>query len=61
MSVYDIYYLDKGGALTCKFSALCVNDKKAKILAHAMKLSDSTRLEVWSGEALIYRRPQDLN
>jgi hypothetical protein len=61
MSIYDICYLDEGGALTCKFSALCVDDKNAKILAHAMKLSDSKRLEVWSGESLIYRRPQNLN
>ena len=61
MPTYDIRYLDQGGALTCKFTAMCGDDKSAKILAHAMKQSDSKRLEVWSGESLIYRRPQNLN
>jgi hypothetical protein len=61
MPAYDICYLDRGGALTCKFTAVCGDDKSAKILAHAMKLSVSRRLEVWSGESLIYRRPQNLN
>jgi hypothetical protein len=61
MQAYDICYLNKSGALTCKFTAVCGDDKSAKILAHAMKRSDSRRLEVWSGESLIYRRPQNLN
>jgi hypothetical protein len=61
MPVYDICYLDQSGALTCKFIAVCGDDKSAKILAHAMQLSDSRRLEVWSGESLIYQRPQNLN
>ena len=61
MLAYDICYLDHEGVLTCKFSALCGDDKHAKVLAHAMKISDSKRLEVWSGDVLIYRRPQDLN
>jgi hypothetical protein len=61
MLTYDICYLDQGGALTCKFIAMCGDDKSAKILTHAMKQSDSKRLEVWRGESLIYRRPQNLN
>ena len=61
MFAYDICYLDQGGVLTCKFSAMCDDDKRAKILAHAMKLPDYRRLEVWKGESLVYRRPQDSN
>ena len=61
MPAYDICYLGEGGALTCKFTAMCGDDKSAKILAHAMKLPDSRRLEVWCGESLIYQRPQNLN
>jgi len=58
MPAYDICYMDQEGILTCKFSAICGDDKRAKILAHAMKLPDIKCLEVWSGESLIYRRPQ---
>ena len=61
MPACDICYLDQGGALTCKFTAMCGDDKSAKILAHAMKLSESRRLEIWSGESLIYQRPQNLH
>ncbi len=58
MPAYEICYLDQSGALTHRFSATCDDDKRAKILAHAMKLLDWKRLEVWSGEALVYRRPE---
>jgi hypothetical protein len=57
MPAYEICYLDEGGALTYKFSATCDDDQRAKILAHAMKLPSAKKLEVWSGEALIYTRP----
>jgi hypothetical protein len=57
MPAYEICYLDEGGALTYKFSANCDDDQRAKILAHAMKLPSAKKLEVWSGEALIYTRP----
>jgi hypothetical protein len=57
MPAYEICYLDDGGALTYRFSATCDNDQRAKILAHAMKLPSMKRLQVWSGEALIYSRP----
>jgi hypothetical protein len=61
MLAYDICYLDQSGTLTCKFTAMCDDDKVARILAHAMKLPDSKFLEVWNGESLIYRRPEDVH
>ena len=57
MPAYEICYLDEDGALTYKFSADCDDDQRAKILAHAMKLPSAKKLEVWSGDALIYTRP----
>jgi len=59
MPAYEICYLDDDGALTYKFLANCDDDGRAKVLAHAMKLPSAKRLEVWSGEALIYTRPSD--
>ena len=61
MLAYDICYLDQRGVLTCKFTAMCGDDKVARILAHAMKLPDSKSLEVWNGKSLIYRRPEDVH
>ena len=60
MPAYEILYLDEVGHLTYKFSANCDDDSRAKVLAHAMKLPSARRLEVWSGEALIYTRPSVL-
>ena len=60
MPAYEICYLDDEGALTYKFLANCEDDGRAKVLAHAMKLPSAERLEVWSGEALIYARPSDM-
>src|SRR6185312_14967314 len=57
MPAYEICYLDEQGDLTYKFSADCDDDQRAKILAHAMKLPSAKKLEVWSGEMLIYSRP----
>jgi hypothetical protein len=59
MPAYEICYLDTDGALTYKFAADCTDDNRAKVLAHAMKLPSAKRLEVWSGETLIYARPSD--
>jgi len=59
MPAYEICYLDTDGMLTYKFSADCDDDNRAKVLAHAMKLPSAKRLEVWSGETLIYARPSD--
>jgi hypothetical protein len=60
MPAYEICYLDDDGTLTYKFLANCEDDGRAKVLAHAMKLPSAKRLEVWSGEALIYARPSIL-
>ena len=57
MPAYEICYLDEEGALTYKFTADCDDDRRAKILAHAMKLPSARKLEVWSGDMLIYTRP----
>ena len=57
MPAYEICYLDGEGILTDKFLANCESDGRAKVLAHAMKLPSCKRLEVWSGEELIYARP----
>jgi hypothetical protein len=57
MPAYEICYLDDEGTLTYKFLANCEDDGRAKVLAHAMKPPSAKRLEVWSGEALIYARP----
>ena len=59
MPAYEICYLNGEGALSYKFAADCDNDNRAKVLAHAMKLPSTKRLEVWSGETLIYARPSD--
>ena len=60
MPAYEICYLDDNGVLTYKFLANCEDDGRAKVLAHAMKLPSCKRLEVWSGEDLIYARPSSL-
>ena len=60
MPAYEICYLDDDGTLTYKFLANCEDDGRATVLAHAMKLPSAKRLEVWSGEALIYARPSNL-
>ena len=57
MPAYEICYLNEDGSLTYKFSATCDDDRRAKILAHAMKRPSVRKLEVWSGETLIYARP----
>jgi len=59
MPAYEICYLNTDGALTYKFAADCADDNRAKVLAHAMKTAGAKRLEVWSGEILIYVRPSD--
>ncbi len=59
MPAYEICYLDTQGALTYKFNADCDDDNRAKVLAHAMKAPGAKRLEVWSGQTLIYVRPSD--
>jgi hypothetical protein len=56
MPAYDIRYLDGEGLLAHTFSAVCDNEKRARILAHAMKLPSAERLEVWLDNALVYAR-----
>jgi hypothetical protein len=56
MPAYDIRYLDGQGSLAHKFSAECDNDKRARVLAHAMKLPSAERLEIWLDDMLVYAR-----
>ena len=59
MPSYEICYLNDDGTLACTLAAMCSDDMRAKVLAHAMKLPGAKRLEVWSGATLIYARPSD--
>mgnify|MGYP001603882513 CR=1 FL=1 len=61
MPTYDICYLNIDGTLAAKLSALCANDKQAKILAHAMKLAGTRQIEVWDGKTLVYQRPEKVH
>ncbi len=58
MPVYAICYIDAEGALLSAFSVPCLDDKQAKIMAHAMRVSGAMRMEVWNGSTLVYERPQ---
>lgn len=58
MPHYEICYLDESGTLLGTYSASCSGDKQARILAHAMRLPGTRRIEVWDGPSLIYERPE---
>ena len=57
MPSYEICYLNSDGSLACTLAANCADDMHAKVLAHAMKLGEYKRFEVWTGRTLIYERP----
>ncbi len=54
MPAYNIRYLDEAGLLAHAFSAICDNDARARILAHALKLPSCKSLEVWQDEVLVH-------
>jgi hypothetical protein len=58
MPSYEICYLNDDGTLACTLAAMCSDDMRAKVLAHAMKLSEYKRFEVWEDRTLVYERPQ---
>jgi hypothetical protein len=58
MRQYEICYLDGEGALLGEYVATCAGEKQARIMAHAMRLPGTRRMEVWDGPALIYQRPE---
>jgi len=58
MPEYEFNYRHSDGSLACKVSAICGDERQAKILAHAMKEREFKTLEVWEGETLVYERPQ---
>src|SRR5262249_15271625 len=53
MPSYQICYFDDHGSLTCTLSAMCESETQAKVLAHAMKLSDYKTFEVWHERTLV--------
>jgi hypothetical protein len=57
MPNYEICYLDENGHLAFKFAARCIDETRAKILAHAMKQPEHKRIEVWDEATLVYERP----
>ena len=57
MPNYEIVYLDDDGKLAFKFATRCDDEKRARILAHAMKEPEHKRLEVWTDNSLVYCRP----
>ena len=61
MQSFEFCYLNADGSLACALSACCADEKQAKILAHAMKLSHTKCFEVWMGEKLVYARPTRLD
>jgi hypothetical protein len=58
MPNFEICYLDGDGSLACSFTAVCATETHAKVLAHAMKLRDYKKFEVWQDRTLVYQRPQ---
>jgi hypothetical protein len=54
---YEIVYLNDDGKLAFKFATKCDDEKRAKILAHAMKEREHKRLEIWEDTSLVYCRP----
>ena len=61
MPSYEICYLNNDGSLAGKFAATCDTEMQAKVLAHAMRLDSARGIEVWDGNDLIYRRPDELD
>jgi hypothetical protein len=57
MPAYEICYLNTDGSLAATLSAMCEDEMKAKVLAHAMKLAGTKQIEVWDGRTLVYARP----
>jgi hypothetical protein len=57
MPSYDIVYLNEDGSLGFKLAAQAASDAHAKVLAHAMKLREFRRMEVWNERTCVYRRP----
>ncbi len=58
MPSFDFLYRRHDGRLALKLTAACADGQHAKVLAHAMKVSESCQFEVWQGDTLIYERPE---
>jgi len=61
MPNFDFLYRRSDGTLALKLTAMCADERRAKVLAHAMKIAESCQFEVWHGDALVYERPEPLH
>jgi len=55
---FQFCYLHADGSLAGTLAACCADEKQAKVFAHAMRLPDAKRFEVWLDERLVYARPE---
>ena len=60
MPTYDFCYLNEDGGLACTLAASFPDATRAKVFAHAMKLSHTKTFEVWLGDDLVYARPSPI-
>ena len=58
MPNFEFLYRRQDGSLAVKLTAMCADETRAKVLAHAMKASEHHQFEVWDGATLIYERPE---
>lgn len=58
MPNFDFLYRRHDGSLAVKLTAMCADETRAKVLAHAMKAAEHHEFEVWEGATLIYQRPE---
>ena len=58
MPNFEILYRNHDGRLAVKLTAQCVDEKHAKVLAHAMKAAEHHQFEVWDDTHLVYERPE---
>lgn len=57
MPSFDFCYLNADGSLACMMTACCVDEVQARVFAHAMRIADYRRFEVWRDDDLVYVRP----
>lgn len=58
MPNFEFLYRKHDGSLAIKLTAMCVDETRAKVLAHAMKAAEHHQFEVWDGPTLVYERPE---
>jgi hypothetical protein len=58
MPNFEFLYRRYDGSLAVKLTAICADEMRAKVLAHAMKAAEHHQFEVWDGTTLVYERPE---